>query len=116
MAATDAGGAHTVSWAANNAEMRARLGTCLACGMPIFTRAVADAPLVEGSFRKPYYFTACPARLAINNYKAAITRKRSLENSASNDISQHGQGDLKLYKIILGFNCLNRKVGHWPIT
>ena len=69
MAATDAGGAHAVSWASNNAEMRARLGTCLACGTPIFTRAVADAPLVEGSFRKPYYSTACPARLAINNYK-----------------------------------------------
>ena len=87
MAATDAGGAH-VSWASNNAEMRARLGTCLACGTPIFTRAVADAPLVAGSFRKPYYFTACPARLAINNYKAAITRKRSSDADSVNSTAQ----------------------------
>ena len=50
MSTVDAGGTHAVSWAVNNADMRARLGTCLACGTPIFTRAVADAPLVAGSF------------------------------------------------------------------
>ena len=84
MAATDAGGAHEVSWATNNAEARGRLGMCTACNTPIFTRVNVDAPLVPGSFRSPFYFTSCPARLAINNYIAAVSKKRKAEVTETN--------------------------------
>lgn len=58
-------------FAAGSAEERAKRGHCAFCGVACFVPRAATGPMA-GVYQKPVQFHGCSARLAVEQYNAAL--------------------------------------------